>query len=823
MPRVRLLSARLRRLARVAFVVVLAAGAAVPAQTPTVARAALTATLSGTVLRGLAKLAPAGPTDPAMQISLGIGVAHPYDAEEDAYLQALYTPGDPLFEQFLDPDAYQQRFGVSPAQLDAVVAWLHSGGLTTTSLPNTTDYVLASGTAAQVSQLLNVSLQNYVVDGVTHYATTIDPTVPATLGLEAIAGLDNFQGPRLIPHTTATTVTQAAPNATPPQIGLTTPHTLWDIYDQPASNMGEGQAMAIFGWGVTDGVQDDLRRFEFEYSLPATPMTVNYYGTETAVTDTIGATEWRLDTQAATGMAPNVVGLKLYFGKAGTDADLIAAYKAWVNDRSGPLQGSSSFSGCEEAPGTDSATGGPGSPAGALVFGNPNQDLYERALRQAVMEGRTMFASTGDTGSSCPFTTLVLNGVTPAYTPMQGYPAVSRYAVGVGGTVLYWNDGGTSAPSTRAVEYTWNYTGGGSSNFLKAGSYQEGVPPALLVHCATDPHGRPYPAPPPLCRGIPDVAAQSGDVVSNGYTITINGANDQSGGGTSLSSPLWLGMWTRIQAAAPGAKGKGFANPALYRVGRDAVKGARDFFDIGKGTPDAPPNCNGPVVPLNCSHIGWDYVSGWGVPDVKNLLQDIDGRLTPTHPVAPPPVSTGVPPRLNPCGPVWTSAAGNDSYLAQQGQNPQLDLIRGDLSLSTDGLHLVTTLTVTNLSKTVPTGSGANEYYFLWSYKGTQYFSRVEVDPVGNVTYGDGHVAGNTFTTRATGPADTGSFVPGPNGKLVVNVPLDQVGGPAAGAILTSPNGQVRELVGTTATGGLIVPADQGGPQYDYQVGQTCH
>src|SRR5260370_9119302 len=103
MPRVRLLSARLRRLARVAFVVVLAAGAALPAQTPTVARAALTATLSGTVLRGLPRLAPAGPTDPAMQISWGIGAPHPYDAQEDAYLQALYTPADPRFEPFLAP------------------------------------------------------------------------------------------------------------------------------------------------------------------------------------------------------------------------------------------------------------------------------------------------------------------------------------------------------------------------------------------------------------------------------------------------------------------------------------------------------------------------------------------------------------------------------------------------------------------------------------------------------------------------------------------------------------------------------------------------
>ena len=82
---------------------------------------------------------------------------------------------------------------------------------------------------------------------------------------------------------------------------------------------------------------------------------------------------------------------------------------------------------------------------------------YETAVLRAVSE--PLLKPTAD-----------LNGVTPAYTPMQGYPAVSRYAVGVGGTVLYWNDGGTSAPSSRAVEYTWNYTGGGSSNFLKAGS-----------------------------------------------------------------------------------------------------------------------------------------------------------------------------------------------------------------------------------------------------------------------------------------------------------------------------------------------------------------
>src|SRR5258708_26760595 len=99
-------------------------------------------------------------------------------------------------------------------------------------------------------------------------------------------------------------------------------------------------------------------------------------------------------------MAPDTEGLQLYFGAAGTDPDLIAAYKAWAADPKGPLQGSSSFGGCEEAPGTDAlGSGGPGNPNGEIIISNVNQDLYDAALKQAVAGGRPMFASTGDTGS----------------------------------------------------------------------------------------------------------------------------------------------------------------------------------------------------------------------------------------------------------------------------------------------------------------------------------------------------------------------------------------------------------------------------------------
>ena len=58
--------------------------------------------------------------------------------------------------------------------------------------------------------------------------------------------------------------------------------------------------------------------------------------------------------------------------------------------------------------------------------------------------------------------------------------------------------------------------------------------------------------------------------------ITDDNGTDQQGAGTSLSSPLWLGMWTRIQAAAA-KKGLGFANRSLY-IPRctNALKAARD-------------------------------------------------------------------------------------------------------------------------------------------------------------------------------------------------------------------------------------------------------
>ncbi|HEY2636200.1 MAG TPA: hypothetical protein VGI54_02330, partial [Solirubrobacteraceae bacterium] len=192
-----------------------------------------------------------------------------------------------------------------------------------------------------------------------------------------------------------------------------------------------------------------------------------------------------------------------------------------------------------------------------------------------------------------------------------GYPAASPSVVAVGGTVIYANQA-AGQPTTRTLEYAWPFTGGGQSFFLKAPAYQQGTT-NLNRPCLSDQDGSTA-ATGQLCRGIPDVAALSGDVATSGYTVYTDGAIcDGCGGGTSLSSPLWAGMWARIQSVSPaGAGGDGYANEALYRLGHDPTTAARDFFDVTVGA-------NG----LYVAQPGWDYVSGFGAPKVAGLIKDI--------------------------------------------------------------------------------------------------------------------------------------------------------------------------------------------------------
>jgi pseudomonalisin len=606
-----------------------------------------TVVMTANVLHGISSLTPTG-TPSSTVMTLGLGVARPNPAGEAQALHAMYDPHSASYRQFLSVADFAQRFGVPSSRRDAITSWLRGGGLHVFMVSAAGDLVMAQGTAQQVDSLFGVTEHTYSYRGASFIANDHAPTVPAGLGITTVMGLNTYQHASLPQRTAAPT---AAARCYPANFctGTLQAEDMWSIYDMPAGPRGKGQRVAILGEGVlgneaTSGsVIADLRQFENEHHFPHVAYSVHCVINGDCGSDTSGGGEWDLDQAASTGMAPDIDHLDYYFAQNLTDANQAAMIAGWLSDPRGPMQANASFSECEQGPYNSAMYALPGNvdgneglqipilpadPVLGIPFLGPtgdqlgdNLEAYaEPALQSAAMIGRTLFAAAGDTGSGC--TAVVAdgigpNGIAPENYPTNPYPAGARYAVAVAGTVLYRksSDGATvDSPPTRGEEYAWPYTGGGSSPFLTAPDYQKNVT-NLTGICVTDPDGGTG-ATGQLCRGVPDVAAMSGDIITASYA-DVSGGSDSSNGGTSLASPLWVGMWTRIQAASHLPRGLGFANETIYAIGKDATKYGRDFFDVTIGSNGGP--CpQGPCI----AQTGWDYVSGWGVPDVAKFIAD---------------------------------------------------------------------------------------------------------------------------------------------------------------------------------------------------------
>jgi len=605
----------------------LAALLATPAAAPASATSGGLVQISSDVLPGLGLLAPSAAPGSAV-LHIGVALADPNSPAESSYQRATYDPTSSLYHHFLTPAQFASAFGVPAATYQAVLNWLASGGLRITFTSTSGTWVQATGTVSQIEHLMRVTIASYTSKGVSFLANTIGPLVPSGDSIFDVVGLNTLQHETIPQDPTAGLATELSSlSSAVPSVGfpgclpscIYTPQDLWSLYDAPTSDEGQGQTIAVLGEGATSGVISDLRDFESAHALPPVPVTVKDVGAG-PFTDTSGGVEWDLDTQATTGMAPRVSGETLYFAASLSDVDAETAISSWVSDPSGPAQANASWGECETDPLNpvfnllpfNQAT----NPSPVVGLGDDLEPVAEATLEQATIEGRTLFTSAGDTGSSCPLLILPApigagNGILNQLVPFDNYPCASDFAVCVGGTVL-WSDGAT--PPKRAIEYSWPFSGGGSSAFIAEPSFQKGVS-AVDHPCIVDDKGAPYPAG-TICRGSPDVAAMSGDIATNAYTI-VSGGSPSAQGGTSLSSPLWVGTWTRVQAAA--SSNLGFADPTIYAIGT-GHKGnyARDFTDVTLGT-------NGYYL----AGTGWDYVSGWGVPNIANLTQDLDGTLTP--------------------------------------------------------------------------------------------------------------------------------------------------------------------------------------------------
>jgi subtilase family serine protease len=437
-------------------------------------------------------------------------------------------------------------------------------------------------------------------------------------------------------------------NASAPFILLCyTPQDLRVAYNFPANLNGSGQTIVIvdaFGYPT---VQADLNTFDAQFGLPHTQIQIVCQGGVCPIfnasdPDQVGwSQEISEDVQTVHSLAPGAH-IVLYVGTTDDDLTLEQAVlsavqmfphsiisQSWGDPELDMLQGT-----CFDD--TDNPTGhcSPAYVQNVLATG-------EKAYRLAAEEGTTVFASAGDWGadnsglcyafpSPCGFTSA--NPIYPSSSPWvtavggtEGNPYFNGSSPAICGTAPVCSLGlvkflntpscqlGSLTPTgvTSCVpigyggEQVWNEpqyglaTGGAPSLLFSTPSYQGG----LGLHSRT----------------TPDVSA---DAAASGGGLNYWSAVPSSAGwldsvGTSFGSPIWSTIAALADQLVSQHHGGtiGFINPALYLIGEIPWLYALAFHDITSGNNAVA----GSSVGFSAGP-GWDDATGWGTPNVANLV-----------------------------------------------------------------------------------------------------------------------------------------------------------------------------------------------------------
>jgi subtilase family serine protease len=374
---------------------------------------------------------------------------------------------------------------------------------------------------------------------------------------------------------------------------------------------GEGQTIVIVDAYGSPTIESDLQHFDSIFGIPdppsfqivCSPPGCPSFNPLNFPLDELGWTiETTLDVEYAHAMAPaaNIVLVvaSTPAGDAINTAEAIA-----ISSFPGSVM-SQSF----------------GIPEYLITGNNAQVQQAEQNYMAAAAAGITVLASAGDAGAGNGIN--ATNALFPSSSPLvtavggtQGNP--------LGGLVKYK---GSCSPSPRpGFPTSCTPTGYGSEAvwneaWLPAAG---GGAPSLIFAAPT---WQPSSLTGSTMRTTPDIsynAAVDGGVLVYWTACLTCISPTFSGwfvvGGTSAGSPQWAAIFAIAdQLRSMNHKGPlGFVNPALYRLA-ESRKYTSDFHDITVGNNELA----GTTVGFN-AQPGYDLASGWGTPNVGNLVADL--------------------------------------------------------------------------------------------------------------------------------------------------------------------------------------------------------
>jgi uncharacterized repeat protein (TIGR01451 family) len=571
----------------------------------------------------------------ATEINVDVMLAPSDEAALTAYAANVSSPGNALYHHYLTVDQFAAMFGPSTAAVSTVEASLRADGLTPGPLSANHLLLPVTATAKQFAAAFSTSFDQYqLAGGQVAFANTEAPLVSGAAApyVSGIIGLDTLSKPqpldtlskpqpldaakpaprlatsgRLVqaPH-----VVTGGPQPCPAAISATSGSGSYTA-DQVASayNFSGLYQAGDEGAGVTVAIVEfepnlasDITAYQQCYGTSA---TVKYFqedggaGLGTGPDPGTGSGEAVLDIENVIGLAPKAT-VDVYQAPL-TMTGYIDEYTAIVDNKAVNVV-STSWGGCETA----------------LKQQNPAVlSAEDNLFLQAALEGQSVFAASGDDGS----TDCAVNSSLAVDDPGSN-PNVTS----VGGTSL------TSA--SPPAQTTWNVSsltrpqgggasGGGVSSLNEMPGYQSTAPAALHVINANSSGSPCGAASGTFCREVPDVSA-SADAL-HGYVIYFDGTNPAGGwfggvGGTSAAAPLWAALAALTDASSTCAgKAIGFANPLLYQAA--ATNYAANFTDVTSGNNDY--TIDGYFGGLYPAGTGYDMATGLGTPNGATLARSL--------------------------------------------------------------------------------------------------------------------------------------------------------------------------------------------------------
>jgi hypothetical protein len=563
-----------------------------------------------------------GPSDRNLLYEKMILLLQPRSSARDSvasFVAQLNDPASPSYHQWLTPEQFGKRFGVTDDDLSDITGWLQAHGFTIDEIAPGRGWINFSGNVGQVERAFHTAIHDFDIDGKQYHANVKDPEIPRALAdvVSGVVTLHNFaKKPMNHGFKPVTEYTSGTSHYVSPA-DFATIYNVNPLYS--AGINGTGKTIAIVG--RTDIALADVQYFRSFFGLVANDPVFVHNGTDPGNLGSGEEGEADLDVEWSGAVAPNAT-VKFVISKSTSTTDgvdLSAQYI--VNNNVGDVM-SLSFGQCESSMGTT------------------ENSFYNNLWSQATSEGITPFVSSGDSGAAgC-------NGgsdTTGSGAAVSGI-ASTPFNVAVGGTQFndtaspstWWNTtnaANQSSAKSYIPEMAWNESAnvsGGSGLWASSGGASTVYTKPSWQVCVGVPANN--------VRYVPDIsltaAGHDGYLVIQGHTSTVSGLG--AVGGTSASSPSFAGLMALVVQKT--GQRWGNANTKFYPLANAqyASGGTVMFHDVTSGNNSVPG-----VTGFSCG-TGYDAVTGVGTVDANAFVTNFAGTPTPNFTLAASPTSVSI-------------------------------------------------------------------------------------------------------------------------------------------------------------------------------------